>query len=462
MRKVLTIFCVIALAGTIPVGQSARACTTIIVGKGRTADGSVLIAHSEDDSGAVALHYLVHPSRPGGPYRLFTAGEVAEPRTTVSYMGPSVFDKAYIPGDYFGGVNAFQVAVYNNQSPGRLGTLNSQGGVIWTEFNELAMMKAKTAREAVELIGKLNETHGIHADPGTSFGVADPNEGWWIELAPGGQWAAQRVPDDGAQMIANCYRIGIIDFKDARHRNFLWSAGVIRYAQSMGWYDSSQGAFNFAAAYGLPSSLTASYNSLRHIMVQRYLEALPKVTVRDLMSIMRTHYEESEYDMNRTMPGRFPHHTPARTVCTSRTAASFVAQLRGWLPAPIGAVVWISSSSPCSSVFVPWYGGTSSFPPPYTTGTDRTHAGSAWWAFTDVASYVDAHYAATNSTVRSVFAPLEEREIAEQPVVDRVAAALWKHDRNLAIWYITTVSGNYGAEAYSLATSLLQRLADRE
>ena len=184
----------LVLAGCLLSPDLARACTTIIVGRARTVDRSVLIAHNEDDEGALVTHHVVHPSRRGGAYRLFNTGSVAEPPRTVAYMGSSVYDKALIPGDYFGGVNAYQVAAYNNQAPGRLGTLRTRGGVMWTELNELAMMRARTAREAVETIGRLNETHGLHSDPGTAFGVADPREGWWVEIAPGGQWAAERVP----------------------------------------------------------------------------------------------------------------------------------------------------------------------------------------------------------------------------------------------------------------------------
>ena len=444
----------LVLAGCLLSADPARACTTIIVGRARTVDHSVLIAHNEDDEGAVVMHHVVHPSRPGGAYRLFNTGSVAEPQRTVAYMGTSVYDKAFIPGDYFGGVNAHQVAAYNNQAPGKLGTLRTRGGVMWTEFNELAMMQARTAREAVQAIGRLNETHGLNSDPGTAFGVADPREGWWIEIAPGGQWAAQRVPDDGAQMIANCYRIGAIDFADTRHERFLWSADVVGYARSMGWYDPKDGPFDFARAYGLASAPADPANAVRHVMVQRALDALPKVAAADLMSILRSHYEGSEHDAVAGHPAQSPHHAGVRTVCTSRTPASFVTQLRGWLPAPIGAVVWVSLCSPCSSVYVPWYGGVGGFPEPYTTGSDTVKDGSAWWAFDALTRAVDARYGDTNATVRAAFAALERRELAEQAKLDATATSLWRAHPDQATQEITRASGDYGLQAYRLAQSL--------
>ncbi len=458
MKFKLSIVMIIIVACAVLAQNAAEACTTIIIGKHRTADGSVLIAHSEDDTGTLVLHNSVRPARKGGLYPLFNTGSVEEPRQTLAYMGPFVYSKSVIPGDYFGGVNACQVAAYNNRTPGKLGSLSTAGGVMWTEFNELAMMQARTARDAVRIMGSLNEAHGLNSDPGTAFGIADPVEGWWIEIAPGGQWAAQRVPDDGAQMIANCYRIGVIDLNDKQHKNFMWSSNVVAYAQSKGWYNPAAGPFNFAQAYGLASSLSSAANTVRHQMVQRALDALPRVSAGDLMSILRSHYERSEYDMSASRPGEFPHRSSVRTVCAFHTQASFVTQLRSWLPAPVGAVVWTSMRSPCSSVFVPWYGGISSFPAPYTIGTKTVKDGSAWWAFEDLAKYVDSHYSDASATVRADFAALERRELNEQPAIDRAAGEMWKRDRSQVVGYLTSVSGNYGIEAFNLALSLLARI----
>jgi dipeptidase len=456
MKRRLLILLALVVVGVFLAQSVAYACTTIIVGKNRTADHSVLIAHNEDDGGIIVMHYNVYPSRPGGSYLLFGGGSVVEPSRTVSYMGPAVYDKAVIPGDFFGGVNAYQVAMYNNLTPGKLAA--SDVGVMWTEFNELASMQAKTAREAVQIMGRLTELYGLASDPGTAFGVADPKEGWWIEIGPGGQWVAQRVPDDGAQMIANCYRIGVIDFKDKHHKNFMWSSNVVSYAEAMGWYDPASGPFNFAQVYGTAASLAAASNTVRMDMVQRYLDALHKVKASDLMSILRSHYEGSEYDVSASQPTKFPHHSTVRTVCALRTQTSFVTQLRGWLPNPIGAVVWMSLRSPCSSVYVPWYGGINSFPEPYTVGSDTVKDESAWWAFDDLVQYVDTHYFDTIATVQSGFAPLEKRELAQQRTVDRIATILWCMNPKLARAYITCVSGNYGMQAYDRAQSLLAQI----
>jgi dipeptidase len=455
--------CLLVLSICLGIGTppAAFSCTTIIVGKNRTADHSVLIAHNEDDEGTLVLRFFSVAARKGGEYRLFNGGSVPEPKKTLPYMGPFVYDKAIIPGDYFGGVNSHQVAAYNNQAPGKSGNLDISGGIMWTEFNELAMMQARTAREAVQIIGRLNETRGLTADPGTAFGIADPNEGWWIELAPGGQWAARRVPDDAAEMMANCYRIGEIDFSDSTHKNFMWSKDVVAYAQSRGWYEAAGGKFHFARAYSLATALTNPDNTARHKMVQRYLDALQKVSAADLMTILRSHYEGSELGAGPGGSEKSPHHTGIRTVCTARTQASFVTQLRNWLPEPVGGVVWLALRSPDSSVFVPWYAGVTVFPEPYATGSDSARDGSAWRAFDGLARHVDSHYHETIHEVRDSFEPLERLALSDQQNNDRVAAILWRQDPALAIWWITKASGEYGVRAYAVARDLLSRLEPR-
>jgi hypothetical protein len=71
----------------------------------------------------------------------------------------------------------------------------------------------------------------------------------------------------------------------------------------------------------------------------------------------------------------------------------------------------------------------------------------------------DANYQATHATVRAGFDPFEQRELAEQPLVDRIASILWRHNHTLATWWITEMSGNYGTEAYTLAQSLLTQIS---
>ena len=169
------------------------------------------------------------------------------------------------------------------------------------------------------------------------FGITDPDEGWWIEIAQEGQWVAQRVPDNEAQMRANTFRIGVVDFDSD---DFMYSDDLVSYAEEKGWYDHNDKPFNFTKVYGDPEKVSSPYNTRRHERVQELLEKyIPTVKPADLMAILRDHYEDTEYDL--TTPEKpSPHHTDERTCCRMSTEYSLVAQSRNWLPASIGAVCW--------------------------------------------------------------------------------------------------------------------------
>lgn len=458
----LVILLAVVVAGVLLAQSVAYACTTIIVGKNRTADHSVLIAHTEDDPQFV-LHYNVYPSRPGGTYQTHNGASIAEPKKTVSYMGVSYYSSRLtttVPGLCFGGVNAYQVSTYNNWCDPKEANPFTPGGLTWTEFNELALMRAKTARQAVQIMGSLTETHGIDGDA-TMYGIADAKEGWWINIAPGGQWVARRVPDNGAQMIANNFNIRVVDFTDKHHKNFMWSSNVVGYAQAKGWYDPTKdGPFNFREIYSLPATLTWEGHAstlTREEIVPQLLAAHKRITVSDLMSILRDHYVGTKYDKT-GYPG-FPHHTEMYTVCNNDTQTGSVTQLRNWMPNAIGAVVWQTMRAPCSSVFVPWYRGITEFPTPYTVGTKTDKMGSASWAFNDLANHLDANYNATIGTVQPAFAALEDRFLDQQRFVESVALKLWRHGHHCqALKWLTVVSGYDGMEAYNLAQSLLTQI----
>lgn len=462
MKRLIGFVCLAGLALLIiGTGVASAACTTIIVGKDLTKDGSVLIAHNEELGDDSCQHYAVYPAREGGDYALYSGGTVAEPATTNAYLTSQVFSKDYIPGDVTAGINEHQVAIFNNMAYSRWYPDDPwevfPGGVIWTEFNQLALQAATSAREAVQIMGYLSETHQLSADPGTMFGIADPDEGWWIEIARGGRWAAVRVADDESSMRANCFRIGEIDFDD--HENFMSSADLVDYAVAMGWYDPAAGPFEFASVYGSAASLANPYNTLRHEMVQWALDMSgPRIEKRDLMRILRWHYEGTEYDHSDGY-ATSPHATDVRTCCRTTTEVSVVAQLRDWMPAPIGGVMWMSLKTPCSSVYIPWYMGVTKVPKAFTIGTEQPTPGSAYWAFRDLVHMVDEDYAEAHGVVQHRWRIFERQLFKKQRTVERHALALYERSPKKALAYLTRYSGIQGKRSMNLALGLQLRVA---
>ena len=160
-------------------------CTTIVVGRNRSATGRVLVAHSEELGKNSAHRVSVVPARDvaaGERFPLHSGGDLAQPGRLARHVCTRVFDKRHYPGDHTSGVNEHGVAVANNMSMMR-GVPESTmfdvvpGGVIWTEFLQLVLERATSASEGVALVGETCERHGLSCDSGTMIAVADAGRG---------------------------------------------------------------------------------------------------------------------------------------------------------------------------------------------------------------------------------------------------------------------------------------------
>jgi dipeptidase len=443
-------------------------CTTIIIGRALTTDGSVLVAHNEDLEGNPCQHVVAVPAArtsPNPDLELYSGGCVVRPHPAHGYLGTSVFDEGYVPGGLVGGVNDCQLAIFSNMAHTREYPEDPQevvtNGVMWSEFMQLVLDQCDNARAAVELIGSLAERHGLSADPGTMFAVADPGEGWWVEVARGGQWAAERVPDDAAVMRANAFRIGQVPPNDPRC--FRCSPDVVSHAESKGWFAVADGVpFEFARAYGDPDMDGRPSNVVREQEVRRLLKEIgAQVSLVDLMAIMRSHYEGTQHSPSAACaPSPHDYGYPedefgVYTICRDCTNVSFVAQLRDWLPPEVGAVLWMSMKTPCLSPYVPWYSGTDEIPIEYRSGTAEHTPDSAYWAFDDLVGMTDRSYPHLAPRVQSARRELEERLLAQQNTIEQEAARLGAAGVAPARRYLTRHTAEAALEAYESARALL-------
>lgn len=439
--------------------ETVIGCTTVIVGKDKTVDGSVMIAHSEE-LGDSPQHLVVFPRKtydPGEMYISYSGAKIPQPKETYAYIASTIFDKDYYPGDFTTGINEYQVSVANNMSwtrgvPEDKAWDVVEGGVFWTEFTQLVLERCKTAREGVELMGRLCEEYTLSCDPGTMYGIADPTEGWFIEIATDGQWIAQRVPDDGFVMRANSYRIGVVDLDSP---DILHSPNLIQWAIDKGWYDPETGPFSFADVYGEPSVQEDSYNTLRHEIVEKMLADYGQITKSHLMKILRTAYEGTEYYKADPSTGS-PFHTDVRTISRTNTEVTNVVQLRSWLPAEIGGVMWWSLCTSKTSPYVPWYFGAESFPEPYTKGNMEDREDSAYWVFDALRKYVDKNYSRTIHKVADTWTTFETQEMEKQNSLEAEAMKIYKESGpKAAAIFLNAYSNSMGEYGYETAQELL-------
>ena len=465
------------LAGTAaPTAQDK--CTTIIVGKNATADGSVLLGHNED-WGQFLMPLRWNPRekhQPGETLKLRDGQEIPQVGETYAFIWPAA---------ECNGINELQVAVADDTGSCRKELSQNDRGLDLEEFVSLALQRSRTAREAVITMGGLIEKYGYrtyNGEDGDIFSIADPNEGWLMEVAIGGLWVAQRVPDDAFMVLANRFRIGEIDLKNSTR--FLASANLVDYAKQKGWYDPAQGPFNFERAYGADDGRKA-YNTRREWrgnellsgrkfnQEENPLTVVPgkKLTPRDIMALLRDHYEGTEYDLTQGYGKGSPHHTSERTICRMTTDATSVAQLRGWLPPEIGGVLWLCLGTPCSSVYVPYYLGVLDFPKPYAFLSDEYDGDNAFWVFNSLENLVNWNYAEKEKAesggtraidyVAGIWKQFEDAEFAVQEAVERTALELYRKDKTLARLYLDAHSDALGLKAFAEAAALADTLRKR-
>ncbi|MBQ5864367.1 MAG: C69 family dipeptidase, partial [Bacteroidales bacterium] len=212
-------------------------CFAVLAGKATTIDNSVLLAHNEDDSGEQMINiYNVPANKEKGTNKYIW----------VEFPGMAVAD---------GFLNEYGVAVVSDACNSREDREDFTDGGVLYQVRESVAKYAKSARHAVEIIGKIVTEKG-YTGSGRTYVVADCNQGWVCSVVKGRHWIAQRVPDDMVMSIPNYYTIGEIDLSDTS--NFLGSPDIISYAQERGWYNPEKdGKFIFKKVYSNPGTYSS-------------------------------------------------------------------------------------------------------------------------------------------------------------------------------------------------------------
>ena len=456
-------------------------CFAIVVGKEASVDGYVIMAHNEDDDPPqIVNHYKVprkkHAS--GEKVRLRNGGELNQVEETFSYIWSEM------PGMLFsdGYINEWGVSIISDMCPSREDKPEITDGGIGYMLRRLVAERAKTARGGVLLAGRLVERFGyIHS--GRTYIICDPDQGWLFSVVNGKHWLAKRVPDNQVAMIANTYTIHQVDRSDKD--NFLASKDIVKYAVSRGWYKPEKdGPFDFAAAYASPASASSLSNFGRQWSGLRYVaaEAVPlgpvlpfsvaprrKVSVADIMQIMRDHYEGTR--LQSSSPTKSPHEG-GRPICVDRTQTSFIVQLRRNMPLDIGIVYWTCLASPCSSTYIPFHFGIADFPAGYSSKSQKpskdlcqakissafqANPFEPFWTFSNFRSKVDSAYRSKIVKVKALCREVEKNALSLQKPLEEVACRLYPEDKARAM----RILANYSNGLYLSSMEAMDRVLSK-
>lgn len=472
MRMTLLAVVVIGLSPLLSLLEPSpvRGCYAVIVGRAASADGSVLVGHNEQNGGRRILNFRRIPRRhyPANTMvRLRRGGTLRQVPETWSFLwseNPGLENS----DAYF---NEWGVVIVSDGCPSREDGYKTlvcrdqiHDGGIGYMLRRLVAERARTARQGVEMAGKLVERFGYY-DSGRTYVIADSNEAWLFSAVRGPHWVAQRVPDDAVVVLPNIYIIGQVNLKDAA--NFLASPDLVDYAASRNWFDPDGGqAFNFRTVYradrrDVPDMRRWGGRNLVSAKETPWPPSQPpslglkparKMTVAAVAAILRS-----------TRP-------PALSNPVTQEAAVF--QLRRNMPKEIGCVYWRMTAEPSTSVLTPWYAGITETPKTYYRGADietqlsLEHHFSppqdtfdpdphlAWWKFKTLQDLVRADYMQRIKIVRPVWAAFERRALQNQPNIEKRALEVWKKDPDAARAHLTRVCHELAAQACREADKL--------
>ena len=472
-KRFLTRAFVLVAVPMLVLGPAATsdACFSIVVGKGASVDGHVIVAHNEDDgSPQVVNHHKVPRKKysPGDRVTLRNGGQLDQVPETWAYiwseMPGMLFSDSYI--------NEWGVSVTSDNCPSREDKPEITDGGIGYMLRALVAQRARTSREGVLLAGKLVERFG-YIDSGRICVICDPDEGWLFCVVNGKHWLAKRVGDDEVAMVANTYTVREVDVSDGK--NVLASDDIVDYAKARGWYDPQEdGPFDFAAVYANPGSAVHPSNLNRQRRGLNYVAAEPigpgaelpfsvvpqrKASVATLMQVLRHDNKGKQ-----TSPSVGPEEGICR-ICSGATQTSFVAQSRRGMPLDIGIVYWVTLAPPDTSIYIPFHFGISDFPPGYRSMSKRPSMDffsgkvsrpfkadrrEAFWTFSNFRDKVTRAPEKTIAGIINRAERIEERALATQKPFEKAACRSYAEDKAAAAQLLTSFS--HGIYLSSLET----------
>lgn len=410
-------------------------CTTIIIGQEQTVDGSMIVARSEDWDAMEAKNYEIFEGTDNGPREFVAKDSPFRCELPEKALGYSALSPYNLHGHWgSAGFNTAGVgmsateSIFSSDEVLKHDPLVENGVAENSVFN-ITLPYVHTAREGVERLGMLIEKYGIAE--GFGIGFVDSKEIWYLETACGHRWLACRMPKDQYFVTGNQSRFRTYDPNDKE--NYLASADLIEFAEKHGLYNPAQGAFDFHEAYARDIKLDTTYNYPRVWGLQQFFspeikndvtkntfpvfaKAAHKVTLTELRTAFRFHYDNTEHDPYLNSNPKEPY----RPVSIFRTTQTHLLQVRPELPQAIGCVNYVAMGMADLGVFLPLYQGITSYPEAYTKGNGESSDDSAYWKFRKIMVLGMTNYNKYAPIIKEAYANFEaetdqrQREMEEE------------------------------------------------
>ena len=432
MKRTLKLFALVgALIGSI---ATADACTNFIVTRGASTDGSNMVTYAADSHQLYGSLYSYVP----GKYTEWmdvtewdtgrAIGKIRQAQTTYRTLGNSNEHSLFITETTFGGRPELE---------------DPNGGIDYGSLIYITLQRAKTAREAIDIIVELANTYG-YCSSGESFSLIDTEEAWIMELIGKGPedkgivWVARRIPDGYVSAHANQARITTFPWDDPE--NCIYAKDVADVARKFGWFEGKNEDFSFAEAYapadfsalrGCEARVWAFFRTVAEGMdkyedyamghnpnnrMPLWVKPTEKVSPKLLMDCMRDHYEGTKMDMTQDIgaggegcPYRWRpmffevdgvEYCNERATATQQTGFWLVGQAR---PNKVG-ILWFGTDDAATSPLTPIYVNSTEVPWCLSeeNGSMLKYSDSSmFWITNRVAQFAYLRYNTVGKRVRS-------------------------------------------------------------
>ena len=406
-------------------------CTTVLVGRRASNDGSTMIARTDDGHFDVKKLIVVEPKQQPRKYRCkISHAEIQLPDNPMRYTScPSVDPKNGIWAAT--GINAAGVGmtatetitsnprvlaadplVKYEKAPSRR-EKDVIGGIGEEDFVVLVLPYIHSAREGVTRLAELLEKYGTYESNGIAFN--DDREIWWMETIGGHHWMARKVPEDRVVLMPNQFGMDEFDLEDAfgRQEAHLCSGDLREFIERNHLDLNQDGAFNPRAVFGSRRDMDHVYNTPRAWFMGRYLtpashrwegpqaeytpesDDIPwslrpdrKVAVEDVQYLLSGHYQGTPYNpyTNRDtgMRGMY------RSIGINRTGVTSICQIRP--DKKQKGLEWICFGSTTFGAFLPLYPNVEKMPAYVSQVTLDTSSENFYWGSRLIGALADSQF----------------------------------------------------------------------
>jgi len=407
-------------------------CTTVLVGKKASYDGSTLIARNDDGGFCAKKIAVTEPKDQPKIYKSKIAHlEIELPDSPLRYTQvPSVdLSDGIWPAFGINSANVAMTATETISSNPRVtgadpyvdykkaekrGEKDIPGGIGEEDLVAVVLPYIRSAREGVLRVGELLKKYGTYEANGMAF--ADENEIWWLETIGGHHFLARRVDDEEIVIMPNQFGLDRFDFADAfgAQKNNICSDDMRGFVAENHIWDRLEDSFDPRPVFGSRRDQDRIYNTPRAWYMARYFmprshsydgenadytpESIDipwsfkperRVTVEDIKYILTSHYQGTSYDpySKSAQAGKY------RSIGVPNTDDLGILQIRGYMPENKKGVEWVTLGGSVFTACVPLYSSVSKLPA-YISGTqERVSTDSFYWASRLIAALTDAHYA---------------------------------------------------------------------